>query len=67
MRDLVDSIRNALAAVKTHDDARDSYPGYEWGYHGHRERVAMDEAVKELEENIREIIRDEIKKVGSEQ
>lgn len=63
MRNLVDSMRNALAAVKEHDDALAKYEGYDWGYHGHYERTAMDEAVLELEDNIREIIRDEIKKM----
>ena len=60
MRDLTDSIRKALAAVKEHDDALAKYEGYDWGYHGHRERTAMDEAVGELEQNIRELIDEQV-------
>jgi len=62
MKDLTNAIRDALASVKEHDDALAKYEGYEWGYHGHRERQAMDNAVGELEETLRDIIRQELDK-----
>ena len=66
MKDLTNAIRDALASVKEHDDALAKYEGYEWGYHGHREREAMDKSVNDLEETLRGIIRQELDRALSD-
>ena len=53
---LVQSLQNVIDAKTEHDNERDSYDGYSWGYHGHLLIEQMRRAAREFEERLEEYI-----------
>ncbi len=53
---LVQSLQAAIDARKKRDEARDSYDGYSWGYHGGRYVMAAEDAAKDFSDRLAAVI-----------
>ena len=64
---LVQALEDVVAARREHDEARDNYDGYSWGYFGHSYVKRMEDAAEEFEKRLNDYVKQQVLSVLQEE